>query len=320
MRFSFSSAAMVLTSMLTLTSTGCVKAMLADGQIKATREAAPAVETIGDYELARAATQAGLAQFEGMHALRPDNADALFMLLKGWTGYGFAFAQDDYEEAAIHEKEEEAAEHKARAKHAFDRAVNHGRALLKQYDGGFNDVKKREAPLKTWIAKHFTEKDDAPLLYWFGTAWMLRVGLLRDDPAQVATLFVAPAFLEQARALDASFAWYGAELNLAAYHARNAVAELDLAQKMFEDVMKKTGGKALMVQLNYATRYACLTGDRALFDRLLTDVEVAPDPDLSLERGDAPQPDAALRLTNVIAKRKAKRSRTKAFTDDCGFH
>ena len=77
-------------------STGCIKSMLTNGQISATREASGAFDTIGDYELARTAAAAGMVQFEGMHNLAPDNEDALFLLTKGWVGYGFAFVEDDY--------------------------------------------------------------------------------------------------------------------------------------------------------------------------------------------------------------------------------
>ena len=311
--------AVALPAALALGNAGCVKGMMADGQIKATREAAPAVDTIGDYDVARAAAQAGLAQFEGMHRLRPENTDALLMLLKGWAGYGFAFAEDDYEDASLREHEEEAEVHKARAKHAYDRAIGYGLALLGQYDGGFAEAKKREAPLKAWLAKNFRDKDDAEVLYWFGTAWMLRVSLLKDDPAQVATLFVAPTFLERARKLDEGYNSYGAAMSLAAYHARNAAAELDESRAMFEDTLQKTGGHSLMVQLNYATRYACIKRDRALFDRMLGDIEKAADPDPSLERGEAAKPEARLRLMNTLAKRRARRAKTKAFLEECGF-
>ncbi|MDP9002683.1 MAG: hypothetical protein M3O46_21545, partial [Myxococcota bacterium] len=52
---------------------GCINQILIAGEIESTRRASAAFDTIGDYELARAATQSGLAQFEGMHALAPDN-------------------------------------------------------------------------------------------------------------------------------------------------------------------------------------------------------------------------------------------------------
>ncbi|MEO6418701.1 MAG: TRAP transporter TatT component family protein, partial [Polyangiaceae bacterium] len=98
--------------------TGCIKSTLTNGQISATREAAGSFETIGDYDLARSAAMAGMVQFEGMHKLAPDNEDALFMLMQGWTGYGYAFAEDD-REAAMDAGDDDLAEyHRKRARMA----------------------------------------------------------------------------------------------------------------------------------------------------------------------------------------------------------
>src|SRR5438477_567718 len=78
---------------------GCVKKMLINGQIEGTRQASSAFDTIGDWELAYKAAASGIVQFEGMHKLAPDNDDGLFLLTKGWTGYGFGFAEDEMEDA-----------------------------------------------------------------------------------------------------------------------------------------------------------------------------------------------------------------------------
>src|SRR3989442_9815097 len=78
---------------------GCVKKMLINGQIEGTRQASTAFDTLGDWELAYTAASSGIVQFEGMHQLAPDNDDALFLLTKGWTGYGYGFAEDEMEDA-----------------------------------------------------------------------------------------------------------------------------------------------------------------------------------------------------------------------------
>src|SRR5580704_4143288 len=104
-----------------LASTGCINAMLADGEIAATREASDALNVLADYELARSATQAGLVQFEGMHRLRPDNTDALFLLTQGWVGYGFAFPQEDWDVAVDKGDDDLADYQKKRALLAYNR-------------------------------------------------------------------------------------------------------------------------------------------------------------------------------------------------------
>src|SRR2546428_11083587 len=79
--------------------TGCIKQAMINGQIAGTRQASSAINTIGDWDLASRATAGGLVQFEGMHVLAPDNEDGLYLLTRGWAGYGFGFVEDDYEEA-----------------------------------------------------------------------------------------------------------------------------------------------------------------------------------------------------------------------------
>ena len=113
--------------------------------------------------------------------------------------------------------------------------------------------------------------------------------------------------LEQSFKLDPDYNHRTAEVALAAYHCRTAMSEMDQSKQMFDEALAKTGGKALVVQLNYATRYACMKGDKAMYEKLLNEVLAAQDPD--------PQQ----RLTNTIAKRRAKRALSKAKMDDCGF-
>ena len=67
MRTHFLAAALV--AALSLSSSGCIKAILTNGQIAGTRQASSALDTIGDYELARSAAQGGLVQFEGMRCV-----------------------------------------------------------------------------------------------------------------------------------------------------------------------------------------------------------------------------------------------------------
>lgn len=297
----------VLVASLSFGSTGCIKKMLLNGQIESTRTGSAAADTIGDYEVAKAAASAGVVQFEGMHRLAPDNKDALFLLTKAWTGYGYAFAQDDYEVAMLVGDEPNAEYHKKRAKLAFDRAIAYGLELLGKRDEGFAGAKKNADSINAWLKSNFDETSDAEILFWVGSAWVARVGLLKDEPEYVADLFVGVAFLERSRELNPEYMAWGATSTLGAYHARTAMAELDESKKLFEQALEKTKRKALSVHVNYATRYACNKNDQALYEKLLNEVLTAEDPDPNL------------RLQNTIAKRRAKRALTKAGMEDCGF-
>ncbi len=287
--------------------TSCLKKIIFDGQVSATRKGAGGLDTVADYELARIAASAGLAQFEGMHRLGPNNTDALFLLTKSWVSYGYAFCEDDYD-AAVDKGDDDMAEYqKRRARMAYERSVFYGLELLGHSADGFDAAKKNEETFKAWLDKNFDDKEDVEPLFWTGYAWLARVNIGKDDPALVGELFVGIAMLEKARQLDESYNHYSVLTALAAYHARTAMSEMDEAQKLFEDALTKTEHKTLLVQVNYATRWACNKGDKALYDKLLNEVLAADDPD--------PQQ----RLTNAVAKRRAKRALTKVRMDNCSF-
>jgi hypothetical protein len=298
--------ATVAAAALSLSTTGCIKQMLTDGQISATREASAVFDTIGDFEVARGAAEAGLVQFEGMHRLSPNNEDALYSLTQAWVGYGFAFAMDDMEAAQTKDDDELADYHHKRARLAFDRALFYGLELLSHKDKGFEAAKKNVDSMKAWL-KNFDSKDDAANLFWTGYAWLARVQLEQDDPAMVADLFVGVSMLERQVELDPSFNHYNGMLAIAAYHSRAALAEPAEGKKGFEDVLQKTQRKDLMVQLTYAQTYACVMPDRPLYDKLLKEV---------LDAGDT---DPDQRLENAIAKRRARRYQGKHWLEVCGF-
>jgi hypothetical protein len=299
-------------AVLLVGSTGCVKKMLTDGQIEATRQASSSFDTIGDYELAKSAAQAGLVQFEGMHQLAPDNNDALFMLTKGWTGYGFGFIEDELEAAQDRGDDDLVDYQRKRARMAYDRAVFYGLQMVTQKAGGFDQAKKNEQTLAKWLADNFTSKEDAQNLFWTGYAWAARVDLMKGDdeegPVFVAELYVGVAMVERAVALDPTIEHYSGLIVLGAYHARTNMAELDQAKQLLDTALAKTEGKNLMVQLNYGVKYACMKGDGATYQQMLSKVLEAQDPD--------PQQ----RLANAIAKRRAKRwLGKKRVKEQCGI-
>ena len=301
-----------LCALLSLLAVGCIKQLLTDGQISATRRASVALETVGDYELARSAAQSGLIQFEGMHQLAPSNTDALFMLAKGWTGYGYAFVEDELEAAQDAGSDDAVDYQRKRARMAYDRAVFYGLEILMAEADGFEQAKKNERALSQWLAEHFVIKDDAQVLFWTGYAWMDRVNVMKGDdadgPAFVAELYVGVAMVERAVAIDPSFEHYSGLVVLAAYHARTGLAELDQSKQLFDVAMAKTEGKTLLVPLAYATTYACMKGDGALYQDMMNRVLQPIDP------------DPYQRLTNAVAKRRARRWLSKRrMKEQCGI-
>jgi tetratricopeptide (TPR) repeat protein len=287
------------------TTTGCIKSTILNGQIKGTREGSVAVDTLSDYEVARGIAFAGLGQFEGMHQLAPDNEDALFLLTKGWTATGFGFIEDDYEMAIDADDEAKADYHRARARAAYDRAIQYGVALLQMRAPGFDKAKNNASSIKQYLAAF--EKRDAITLLWVGQAWLARVNMAKDDPAIVAELHVGEAILERSVALDETAAYANGHAALGSYHARTAMAELDVAQKHFARAIQLTQGKALLPKFHFARSYYCMKGDKANYEATLREVVDAPDA----------LPEQ--RLQNTIAKRRARRYLGKSRMANCGF-
>jgi hypothetical protein len=305
-------AALLVLATLALGSVGCIRKMVVDGQIQAFRQASSSFETSGDYEYARSAMPAAILQFEGMHALSPDNADALFMLAKTYTGYGNLVVQDDLEAAEVAGNDALVEYHRKRARAAYDRGVFYGQRLMNQTAPGFVDAKRDEATLKKWLADHFVRREDAGALFWTGFAWLVRVDVMKGDdtegPQFIAELFVGEDLLERAMQLDPSVEHFNALTALGAYHSRNAMAELDQGRTLFDMAMQRTRGRDLQVPYNYARFYACAKGDAALYRRLLESV---------LDAGDT---DPEQRFPNVAAKHFAARWLDRKWAkDQCGI-
>ncbi len=297
------------TALFCLGSTGCIQKIMLNGELAATRQASPAIETIGDYELLREVVPASLAQLEGMHRLGPKNEDGLFMLAMGWAGYGYGFVEEDMEAATADGKEELAAYHKKRATDAYSRAVRYGLEHMSHKAEGFEAVSIDDAKLRKWLEKNFTDKEDAEILFWTGYAWLARAGLLREDNAVMEQIYVGIAMLERSRTLDPEYNHWTATIAIASYYGSSPLLGfMDKAKSMFEESLKKTDKKALSVQLSYATYYFCNTGDEKSYDKYIEEVLAADDP------------DPEQRATNSVAKRRAVRWKTKKWKyDNCGF-
>jgi TRAP transporter T-component len=292
---------------LSLTQAGCIKQMLLEGQIEATRKASAAVDTVSDYEVAQSAAFAGIAQFEGMHYLAPDNDDALFMLTKSWGGATFGFIEDMMEQAEDSEGTDSPyyLYQQARARAGYDRAFHYGIELLEHKKKGFEAAKKNDQTMQAWL-QNFS-KDDAEALFWTGYAWMSKTNVIKEDPAAVAELFVGVAMVERAVKLDDGVANASGHITLGAYHARSAMAELPEAKAELDRAIAITQGKNLLAKVQYAAKYYCIKGDKDAYVKTLTEV---------VQAGDV-WPEH--RLPNTIAKRRAQRYLQKPRLRACGF-
>ncbi len=289
-------------------SSGCLKKMLLNGQIKGTRDGSAAVNTLHDWEIARSIAQAGIGQLEGMHKLAPDNTDALFMLTRGWAGLSFGFTEDDYEEAYEKGDDVMAEYHILRARAGYQRAKHYGLELLAHHADGFDAAKRNHETLSKWLKENFDDPDDAEDLLWIGYAWIGYVSAAKDVPEAVAELYVGVDIIRRSVELDETVSYATGHTILGAYHARTAMAELPESKKHFDRAIELNGGKFLPTKLNLAQRYYCAKGEKENYVRTMNEILAAGD--------DLPE----ARLQNVIAKRRARRYLgNKVWQEECGF-
>lgn len=293
-----------------LGTTGCIKTAILNGQIRGTRDGSVAVDTIGDYEVARGVAFAGLGQMEGMRKLAPENEDALYMLTKAWAGAGFAFIEDDYEIAEDAEDEAMMKYHRSRATNAYSRAIQYGIQLLEKKAPGFEEAKKNQDTIVEYLKK-FDTTDDALALLWLGQAWLSRVNIAKGDPelgsAFIGELYVGEALVRRSVELDETLAYGLGRTLLGAYHARTAMAELDEAKKQFDRAIEINEGKSLLTKFQLARAYYCNTGDKENYEKTLNEI---------INAGDI-LPEQ--RLQNAIAKRRAARYLSEKRKENCGF-
>src|SRR5262249_41905255 len=143
--------------------------------------------------------------------------------------------------------------HRARARAAYERAIHYGVSLLEMQNPGFEKAKTNVATMKAYTAR-FNRRDALNLL-WGGQAWLAKANVAKDDPAVVAELHVGEALLERSVELDESLAYAAGHTALGAYHARTAMAELDVSLKHFTRAIELTNGKALLPRFNMAKTY-----------------------------------------------------------------
>jgi hypothetical protein len=114
--------------------------------------------------------------------------------------------------------------------------------------------------------------------------------------------------LERAKVLKHDYMYGSIHAILGAYHGRSPMAELPDAKKEFDLAIAVTGGKTMLPKLQLAAKYYCVKADKEAYVKALTEV---------VEAGDT-MPEQ--RLSNAIAKRKAKRYLGKdRMQRTCGF-
>ena len=209
----------------------------------------------------------------------PQNGDLLLAGSKLYGAYAAAFV-----------KEPERAKRLARKARAYsDRALcAHDVHLCNVMEKPYDEFTAAIAPLKT---------GDVPLLYASGTAWAGWIQANSNDWNAIASLPKVKALITRAVELDETYSHGEGHLYLGVFATLLPPAlggKPEEGRVHFERAIALSAGRDLMAKVEYARRYARITYDRPLHDRLLHEVLDA----------DAVEP--GLTLSNVLAKRQAK--------------
>jgi predicted anti-sigma-YlaC factor YlaD len=247
-----------------------------------------------DPALVGAATPFALKTMESLLADLPKHEPLLRALAGGFTGYSYAFVQEEADELQEKNPELATAMH-LRARKLFLRARGYGLRGLDAAHPGLADALLNGNAEARKVALAATEAKDVPTMYWTGAAWALAISDGKDQMQLVGQLPAVGELMERALALDpdwddGSLHEFFVSFDAARDKTKEAKAHLDRAEAL-------DGHHRLGVRVSYAEGVLAPKQDKAGFVKLLTEV-LAFDVDQPAARKD--------RLANVLAQRRAK--------------
>ena len=277
---------------------GCLQRLAIDQTAALLVAGSSAVNEETDYEYAAAAVPPGIVTIEGLWRSAQDSELLTQQLAQNYASYAFAFIEDQAEEAAARGDDEEAQHQYRRARRFYMRGRRYGLYLLEMNHEGFKAKMRRPlAEFERYLHDEMDE-DDVPALFWTAYGWASAINVSRDDIGMIADLPTALAMVERCRELDPTFFGHGPVLFMANVYAGFPAAlggNPEKGRELYEQVIRLHQGKDLLPLYMLAQTYAIQTQNRQLFERLLNKVI------------DSPDREPKYRLTNAIARRRARR-------------
>jgi hypothetical protein len=289
-------------------SSGCLGGSLVEARVNEARDAEGALDTLHDYEIGEAAAQARVANLEGLYAAAGGDSRVALLLARAWTKLTFEFTLDDYERAL--ESGDGPAEnyHRLRAQAGFRRGQFYADAWLERRAPGFGAALGDDPTLAGWLSRNVRGADAAEALLWAGMTRIGDAGATEGDavtPALEKARRVGATLLRHSLTLSPAAAAGLAHVGLALGAAQGPTADLTLVEHELALAESAARGR-LLVPLVRARVLSCKRHDRRSFESEL---------DRVLRESD---PEPALRLENVVAKRRARRYLTsRVVGSDC---
>jgi len=232
-----------------------------------------------DPETVEAAMPTFLLLADGIIHDDPDDEDKLMAGARMYSSYATVFVKD----------EERLKRLTARARSYAETAMCEFRQALCNLNG---------LQFERFLGRlELVRKQHVPLLYSYAVAWAIWIQARSGDWSAIAELPRVKAIMQRIVAVDEKYDNGNAHLYLGIMESLLPPAlggKPEVGRAHFDRAIELSGGRDLTVKVEYARRYARMTFDRALHDRLLNEVLAAP----------AAAP--GLTLSNTLAKREAQ--------------
>ena len=246
-----------------------------------------------DPELVKAAVPFSLKLMEALLAESPRHSGLLLAAASGFTQYGFAFVQQDADEA---EGKDFAAAEALR--------VRAGKLYLRARDFGLRGLEVRHPAFAETLRKHpvqavrQAEKADVPLLYWTAAAWGAAISVSKNNPDLIADQGLVGALMDRALELDESFDAGAIHSFLITYETvrkGGAGDPMTRARRHFERAMQLGGGTQAGPLVSFVEAVSIQQQNHTEFTTLLNQaLQINPDA----------RPES--RLVNLVMQRRAR--------------
>ncbi len=230
-----------------------------------------------DPALAKSAIPASLKMLEGLHKEDPENPWILEQLAEGFCGYGFSFLEGTKRASLFYERG------KAYALDATAlRTHKNWQGLsLDEWSNSLNTVNVSQQPA----------------LFWLGQCWGSWLMQNLDSVEAFADIPRLEVLMQKVHALNPAYHHGGPNWFLGAFYGGRSKmlgGNPEKSRYHFEEALRLTEGRYLLVHLLFAKTYAVQNQDRKLFEQQLQVILQAPH-DLYPEQ----------RLANEVARQKA---------------
>ncbi|MFI5252641.1 MAG: TRAP transporter TatT component family protein [Bacteroidota bacterium] len=239
-----------------------------------------------DLDIADKAIASDLKLLEAVMKSDPENEHFLLLASMGYSSYALGFVEDDSA---------------PRASIFYQRGRDYGLKILRK-NQHFAEAENKDLVEFQKSINTFS-KDDVPAIFWTAIGWGNYVYLNLTDPSLVADLPKIESMMQFVLQTDSNYFYGGAHFFLGTLYGtrpRMFGGDSTLSRQHFESCIAINGGKFLMTYVYYARSMAVQYQDKELFEQCLTKVDTTSLDVLP-----------AARLSNAIAKKKAKLLRAK---------